>query len=235
MEEYGALIEGRTPMRALPMPLSRPDVGVVTSAIASLPAQVSAALVIGLPEPATADVQRRLAEHAGPLVISEIDAVTAALAAAALTMLRTRGIPPPRARVVLADADATPLLAPILIACGIGELTAWRECDASEYPLHRLMEHNDILIDPDGAAKRLAPPRTTLSLPHDLFDYGALVVPGLLGALCGHGVAVLDIAHLGATALTLTALSATGKLLPELNAPRLLSAIARNVSLTVAQ
>lgn len=83
-----------------------------------------------------------------------------------------------------------PLLAPILIACGIGELTARRECDAPEYRLHRLMEHDDILIDPDGATQRLAPPRTAPSLPHDLFDYGALVVPGLLGAPRGRGVAV---------------------------------------------
>ena len=53
------------------------------------------------------------------------------------------------------------------------------------------MEHNDILIDPNAAAPMPLAPDRTVTIPHDPFDFGALVLPGLLGALCGHGVAAL--------------------------------------------
>ena len=42
-------------------------------------------------------MQRRVADTAGPLVIAEIDVVSAALAAAVMTMLRSRGVKRERA------------------------------------------------------------------------------------------------------------------------------------------
>ena len=133
----------------------------------------------------------------------------------------------------MAGAESAPLLGPILIACGIGELTTWRRDDAEDYPLTRLMEHNDILIDPNAAAPMPLAPHRTVTIPHDPFDFGALVLPGLLGALCGHGVAALDIEHLAAAAAAVALLTPSDQVLPELNEPLLVTAIARHVAQTL--
>jgi len=233
MEDYVALIDDRTPMRAVPLPLSRGGVGTVASAITDHRARLSAVLVVGLAASESAAVQRRVADAAGPLVIAETDVVTAALAAAVMTMLGSRGVPRQRARVVITGAESAPLLGPILIACGIGELTNWHHRDASDYPLYRLMQHNDILIDPNAAEPMPVAPERTMTIPHDPFDFGGLVVPGLLGALCGHGVAVLDIEHLVAAAHAVALLTPTGQVLPALNEPLLITTIARHVSQTL--
>ena len=233
VEDYVALIEDRTPMRALPLALSRGGVCTVASAIAGFPTRLSAVLVVGLAASESTAVQRQVADTAGPLVIGEIDIVTAALAAAAITALGSRGVPRERARVVMTGAESAPLLGPILIACGIGDLTNWHNRDAAAYPLNRLMEHNDILIDPNAAAPMQVAPDGTLTIPHDPFEFGALVLPGLLGALCGHGVAALDIEHLAAAANAVARLTPAGQVLPELNEPMLVTAIAHHVSQTI--
>jgi hypothetical protein len=97
MEDYVALIEDRTPMRALPTALSRGGVCRVASAIAGFPTRLSAVLVVGLAASEPAAVQRQVADTAGPLVIGEIDMVTATLAAAAITVLGSRKVPRERA------------------------------------------------------------------------------------------------------------------------------------------
>ncbi len=233
MEDYVALIEDRTPMRALPLPLSRGGVPTVASAIAGFPTRLSAVLVVGLAASESAGVQRQVADTAGPLVIGEIDMVTAALAAAVITVLGSRGVPRERARVVMTGAESAPLLGPILIACGIGDLTTWHNRDAAAYPLNRLMEHNDILIDPNAAAPVQVAPDGTLTIPRDPFEFGALVLPGLLGALCGHSVAALDIEHLAAAANAVARVTPAGQVLPDLNEPMLVTAIAHYVSQTI--
>lgn len=233
MEDYVALIEDRTPMRALPLPLSRGGVCRVASAIAGFPTRLAAVLVVGLAASESAAVQRQVADTAGPLVIGEIDMVTAALAAGVITVLGSRGVPRERARVVMTGAESAPLLGPILIACGIGDLTTWHHRDAVAYPLNRLMEHNDILIDPNAAAPVQVAPDGTLTIPNDPFEFGALVLPGLLGALCGHGVAALDIEHPAAAANAVARLTPAGQVLPDLNEPMLVTAIAQHVSQTI--
>jgi len=193
--------------------------GTVASAITGHRTRLSAAFVVGLGASESAAVQRRVAEAAGPLVIAEIDVVTAAQAAAVMAMLRSRGVQRQRARVAMAGAESAPLLGPILIACGIGELTSWHPRDAQDYPLNRLMEHNDIVICPKAAAPMLVAWDRTLTIPHDPFDFGALVLPGLLGALCGHGVTALDVLHLAAAAHAVALVTPTLRVLPELNDP----------------
>jgi hypothetical protein len=233
MQDYVELIEDRTPMRAVPLTLSTGDVPTVVSAITGLRARLSAVLVVGLSAAECAAVQRGVVDAGGPLVIAEIDAVTAALAAAVMRMLRSRGVKRQRARVVMAGAESAPLLGPILIACGIGDLTTWHDRDAPDYALSRLMQHNHVLIAPRAVASRVAPERT-LTIPHDPFDVGALVVPGLLGALCGLDVAALDVEHLAAAALAVAHLTPTGQVLPELDEPLLVTTIARHLSQTLA-
>src|SRR5882757_4193503 len=123
MEDYVELIADRTPMRAVPLPLATRDLPTVVSTITGLRARLSAVLVVGLSAAESAAVQRRVADAGGPLVITHIDAVTAAVAAAVITTLRSRGVKRARARVVLTDTESLPRLGPTLIACGIGELT----------------------------------------------------------------------------------------------------------------
>ena len=65
MEGYVDLIEDRTPMRALPLPLSSGDVPAVASAITGLRARLLAVLVVGLSASESAAVQRRVADAAG--------------------------------------------------------------------------------------------------------------------------------------------------------------------------
>ena len=233
MQDYVALLSDRTPMHAVALPLWRGDVGTVASAITGHRTRLSAAFVVGLGASESAAVQRRVAEAAGPLVIAEIDVVTAAQAAAVMAMLRSRGVQRQRARVAMAGAESAPLLGPILIACGIGELTSWHPRDAQHYPLNRLMEHNDIVICPKAAAPMLVAWDRAVTIPHDPFDFGALVLPGLLGALCGHGVTALDVLHLAAAAHAVALVTPTLRVLPELNDPRLVSAIAHHVSQTL--
>ncbi|MGO9551649.1 hypothetical protein [Mycobacterium sp.] len=233
VQDYVALLSDRTPMHAVALPLSPGDVGAVGSAITGHRTRLSAAFVVGLGAPESAAVQRWVAEAAGQLVIAEIDVVTAAQAGAVMAMLRSRGVQHQRARVAMAGAESAPLLGPILIACGIGELTSWHPRDAQHYPLNRLMEHNDIVICPKAAAPMLVAWDRPVTIPHDPFDFGALVLPGLLGALCGHGVGELDVLHLAAAAHAVALVTPSLHVLPELNDPRLVSAIAHHVSQTL--
>ncbi len=56
----------------------------------------------------------------------------------------------------------------------------------------------------------LPAPHQILTIPQDPFDFGGLVLPGLLDAMCGHGVAAPDIEHLAAAARALTLITPTG-------------------------
>ena len=134
---------------------------------------------------------------------------------------------------MITGRESTPLLGLILIACGIGELTNWRLGDAEAYPLRRLKEHNDIVILPNAAAPMPVALDRTLTIPHDPFKLGGLVLPGLLDALCGHRVAALDVEHLAAAAQAVALITPSGQVLPEMNEPLLVGTIARHVSQTI--
>lgn len=88
MENYAALIAERTAMRALP--LIRGEPAAVASRITQLPARVGAVFLIGLDASGASHVKREVTAAGGPPVISELDAVTATLAAAAMRFLRRR-------------------------------------------------------------------------------------------------------------------------------------------------
>lgn len=96
------------------------------------------------------------------------------------------------------------------------------------------MQHNDILVDPNAAAFVPRAWDRTVSIPRDPFEFGALVLPGLLASLCGHGVAALDVEHLVAAAHVLALLTPTDQLLPELDEPRLVTTIAQHISQTLS-
>ncbi|AWK76024.1 hypothetical protein CBI38_31055 (plasmid) [Rhodococcus oxybenzonivorans] len=230
MEDYAALIRDRTPMRALSVPVTTDDPHVLTERILGLPTGVSAVFVIGLRHRESAAVAREVTERGGPVVLTELDVLTAAVAAATITTLRRRSVPPRAGRVVITGASWAPLLAPVLIASGVGDLSSWHERDAEAFPLRRLMDHNDVLIDLAGCAPEGAAVGRTVTVPTDTFPYGALVLPGLLAALCGHEVRTLTVEAVAACVRALALITPADQMLPSAGDRRLVSAIARHVS-----
>ncbi|ANS28881.1 hypothetical protein R1CP_21015 [Rhodococcus opacus] len=166
----------------------------------------------------------------GPVILTELDVLTAAVAAATITTLRRRSVPPRAGRVVITGASWAPLLAPVLIASGVGDLSSWHERDAEAFPLRRLMEHNDVLVDLAGCAPDGAAPGRTVVVPADGFVYGALVLPGLLAALCGHQVRTVTVEVVAACVRALALITPADRMLPSVDDRLLVSAVARHVS-----
>jgi len=231
MEDYAALIRQRTPMRALCLPVTTGDhPHVLTERILGLPTGLSAVFVVGLGHRESAAVAREVTERGGPVVLTELDVLTAAVAAATITTLRRRSVPPRAGRVVITGASWAPLLAPVLIASGVGDLSSWHERDAEAFPLRRLMEHNDVLVDLSGCAPDGAAPGRTVVVPADGFAYGALVLPGLLAALCGHQVRTVTVEVMAACVRALALITPAARMLPSVDDRLLVSAVARHVS-----
>lgn len=237
IEDYVALLDDRTTLRAFALPLPTGDANSVRSAVTHTPRPWSAVFVVGATASELTEITRYLSDAAGLLVIGEAAMVAAAAAAAALSVLRRQSVTPPRARVVVVnDSDTSAFLCPLLIRCGIGELTTWHPRDAQDYPLHRLMTHNHLLIAPHPTAS--APSTAaypTIMIPWDPFEFGALALPGTLSALCGHAVTTLDTDHLAAAATAIAATTPAGQLLPELSEPRLIGTIADHLSRVIDQ
>ncbi|MDV6247800.1 hypothetical protein R1X32_09125 (plasmid) [Rhodococcus opacus] len=233
MEDYANLIRERTPIRALRLPLTTGDPHTVADRIIGLGSRVSAVFLLGLGPTEAAAVQREVDEGGGPLVITELDVLTVPLAAAAITVLRRRSVPPRRGRVVVTNPQWAPLLAPVLISSGVGDLSSWHQLDAEAFPLRRLMEHNDVLVDLAGCAPEGAAPGRTVTVPPDPFAYGALVLPGLLSALCGHGVRTLTVEVVAACVRALALITPADQLLPSLDDRLLVSAVARHAGRTI--
>src|SRR5271166_5496679 len=173
-------------------------------------------------EPATAAA-------GGPPVISELDVVTAALGAAAMSFLRGRDIAPRRGRIVVTGAEVVPRPGPLLVALGAGSMTPWHPFDAQDYPLPRMMAHNDLLIDLADAAPDNAAPARTLRMPSEPHDYGALVIPGLLRGLCRHEPTPVTIEVLAACSRALALVTAPDAILPDIDERLLIPAVVRHV------
>ncbi|QHE74045.1 NADP-dependent malic enzyme (plasmid) [Rhodococcus sp. WAY2] len=233
MEDYATLIRDRTPIRALRLPLTTGDPHTVADRIIGLGSRVCAVFVLGLGHTDAASVQREVEEGGGPLVITELDVLTVPLAAATITVLRRRSVPPRAGRVVITNPQWAPLLAPVLITSGVGDLSSWHERDAEAFPLRRLMEHNDVLVDLAGCAPETAAPGRTVVVPPDLYAYDALVLPGLLSALCGHGVRRLTVEVVAACVRALALITPADQMLPSLDDRLLVSAVARHASRTI--
>lgn len=227
LDRYVKLINATTLLRAFALQLTgqppavAPDVGSQLSSM-------SAVFIVGLAAPTAADVQDRVSRAGGPLIVAYTDAIATAQAAAVLAVLKSLDVPTHRARVALADAGPSPRLRSILVGAGIPELTRWHECDASSYSRRRLRAHHDVVISPNPTTPLLAFGEHTVRLPEPA-DLAALVVPGLLSALCGHRIAASGIEYLIAAAHGIAAVTPTGQTLPAVDEPLLIGAIARHI------
>lgn len=229
MENYAALITEAIPRRAVPLPLTQNDPAAVAARLTQLPSRVAAVFLIGLDPSATAQVQRAVYTRGGPTVIGELDVVTATLGAAAMSALRGRNIAPRRARIVVTGAGTVPRLGPLLIALGAGSMTTWRSYDTPDQRLHDVMARSDLLLDLADAAPDNVAPGRRLRLPGDLYDYAALVLPGLLRGLGRHRRVPLTVEVLAACARALALVTPADAMLPGLDERLLIPAIGRHV------
>lgn len=230
MEHYAALLRERTVLDAVTIPLICAEPATVVERVMELPETVAAVFVLGLAVSESINVQVGVAGAGGPLVVTELDMVTAATAAAAVTTLRRRRLGPRRGRVAVLGAEAAPRLEPVLLSSGAGSVANWFECDASQVPLSRVMSYNDVLIDLTGTASQAVAPGRTVRVPENMFEYASLPLPGLLSALCGYGATELTADALAASTRALALATPTGCTLPDPNNPLLLSTVARQVT-----
>lgn len=233
MENYAALVRERTAIRAGCLPLVQGGADAIATRIAGLSQRVSAVVIVGLDPSESACVQLKAASLRGPLVVSESDLVAAALSAAAITTLRRYGIARRRERVVVTNPATLPRFSRVLRTAGVAQLATWNEPDSAD--LRALVAEHDILVDLAGTAADTTAPGRTLRLPRDLFDYGGLVLPGLLSALRDHPVKSVTKDVLAACAQALTAVTQSDRILPALTEPLLVPTIATEVALTLEQ
>ncbi|MFE3293842.1 hypothetical protein [Rhodococcus sp. NPDC059234] len=229
MERYAGLIRSHTPIRVLRLPTTTGDAQLVATRICGTAPRVSAAFVTGLCARESSQVKGEVAARGGPLVLTELDAVTAGLAATTISVLRRCGTAPRSGRVVVNGPEHAPLLGPTLMKSGIGQIANWHRGDAHAFPLRRLMEQNDVLIDLAGAAADTDAPGRTVHYPADPYEVGQLIVPGLISALCGHEANVLTAEVLAAAARALALTTPAGQALPGPDEGLVTRAIAREV------
>ena len=129
MEDYAAMICDRTALHAVRLPLATADVNTVIARVLSLQPRISAAFVVGLDAPAATAVQHGVAERGGPLVVTEIDVVTATLTAMTISALRNLVVGPRVGQVVITGAHRAPMLGPTLLMSGVAGISSWRTSD----------------------------------------------------------------------------------------------------------
>lgn len=230
LENYATLISDRTPVRTLRVPLPAGDVRAVSDRIISMSSSASVVFAVGLDPLDSAAVQHRTADYGGPLVITEIDVVSVALAAAVLAMLRGRRTAARRGGIVAIDIEYAPQLGPLLFALSGRSVTSWHERDAAAGSLCEALGPDDVLVDLPGSAPPDIASGRTVTMPAVPFDYGSLVLPGLLSALGRCSKPVLTLGLLAACARALALLTPAGAVLPDLRQRLLVPAVARHVA-----
>ncbi|MDQ1321228.1 MAG: hypothetical protein QG655_2471 [Actinomycetota bacterium] len=235
LENYAALISDRTPVRTLRVPLPAGDVRAVSDRIISMSYSASVVFVVGLDPLDSAAVQHRAADYGGPLVITEIDVVSVALAAAVLAMLRDRRPAARRGGIVVIDIERAPRLGPLLFALSGRSVTSWHERDAAAGSLCAALGPDDVLVDLAGSAPSDIAAGRTVTMPTVPFDYGALALPGLLSALGRCSKPVLTLELLASCARALALLTPAGAVLPDLRQRLLVPAVARHVARSLGE
>ena len=149
-------------------------------------------------------------------VVTGRDTAAIALSAAVLTTLTRAGRRPRTSRVLIAGADTTPLLSPLLAAAGVCDITIWSMKDAARFPLRRLTADVHVVVDllditaQAGIDAPDATPAVVTPHGHD----AVLAVPGLLRALLRTPDARLDVSVCHACVLALVMATPLGERLP---------------------
>ncbi len=196
------------------------NAGELSVALRSLPDEVEAVYLTGADPAKARAAQRDVAAGGGLPVITEEETAAIAMAAAVLVRSRRLHVAPFAAKVVVAGSDTMPLLVPLLVASGIGEVLAWRRDDAAGYPLAEIARNATAVADPAGelgGSALAAPERSARLLP--LPGLFAAVRRGLVARPVNDPLYQLDVHR--ACAHALTTLTPVDRLLPELSDPDL--------------
>jgi hypothetical protein len=228
-EDYVTLIRSRTPLRAGSLLLAESGANEAATRISVLPKRVAAVFISGMQPAEAACTQLKAASLNAPVVISESDLVTAVLAAAAITTLRRHSIRLPQGRIALRSPEVLPRLRPVLRSAGVATVTIVSGREHGQPPPQQSTAHHDVLIDLSGTAPPSAMSARTLAPPCEPFDHVALILPGLLTALCRHRTATLTIDILAACARAVSATAPPSQLLLALTAPLLVPTVTRQV------
>ncbi|MDH6283765.1 hypothetical protein [Prescottella agglutinans] len=229
MEQYADLIGNHTPIRVLRLPITTGDVQLVAARISSTAPRVSVAFVTGVGSGESCRIKQDVAARGGPLILTELDAITAVLAATTISVLRRGGAAPRSGKVVVNSPELAPLIGPTLMKCGVREVVNWNSRDAYAFPLRRLMERHDVLVDLAGTAADTDAPGRIVRSPSDPYQVGQMVVPGLMSALCGYGASEVSAEVLAAAARALALTAPPGQALPKSGDDLVTRAIARQV------
>ncbi|OLT18858.1 hypothetical protein BJF78_11755 [Pseudonocardia sp. CNS-139] len=119
-------------------------------------------------------------------MLTEEDTTAVALTAAALAYLRRIGLRPASARVLVVGAARMPVLTPVLMGCGMHEVSMWNQTDQQWFPLHRAVRDADVVLDllRSDELGRLAPDRPDGSILGVGLAHGpSVAAPGMLRAL----------------------------------------------------
>ncbi|WP_301121310.1 hypothetical protein [Mycolicibacterium fortuitum] len=233
MHRYATLIAEHTPMRALSLPLTHRDPGAIAAHLTDRSTGLDAIVLIGPDGPASAHIAAAVHRGGGPTVISELDVLTVALGAAALTCLRRRSIAPRSGRIAVTGADSAPRLGPLLAALGAGPMTTWHRHDIDPHRLPAALAGLDLLIDLDNSVARHLGPPDTLRLPEYPFEHTALILPGLLNGLHPYPRTLISVDILAACSRALALITPAGRTLPRLYDRLLDPAVARHVTRTL--
>ncbi|EME61677.1 hypothetical protein [Amycolatopsis decaplanina] len=234
------LLRDHTALDPFRVAVTARDAAELASALRALPSAVTA-IFLARTEPVRARaVQRDLARGGRIPVITEYDTLAIGLAAAVLVTLRRAEVAPHKARVVVAGAGTVPLLVPLLMACGVGDIASWREGDAVGFPLSVISRDASVVVDLLDVA--MAPrPAFEADATQVVLTAGdpvghLLALPGLLravreGPIAGQAGDLFE--HLDAhraCAQALAGLTPVDRVLPDLADPDLTHRVARAVT-----
>lgn len=176
-------------VRAVAVRVPPGDADALAARLRELPEDVAAILITRTePERARA-AQRRLEIEGARTVLTEEDTTAITLTAAALAYLRRIGRDLLAARVLVIGAARMPVLAAVLMGCGIYEVSMWNEGDERWFPLRRAVRDADVVLDllRDPELGRLAPDRPDCSILGTGLAHGpSVAAPGMLRALADY-------------------------------------------------
>ncbi len=173
-----------------------------------LPSDVGAVFLQRTPPALTC--RARALTHGLP-ILTDQDIIAIALTAALLTATSQAGRTPRASTVVIAGADALPVLCPLLMIAGFGDVTTWNPADADMFPLRRITSGAHAIVDLlNGTVDLTAAEVIRLDSGHQ----PVLALPGLLRALIHTRGARLDLHVHHACALALVMATPPDRQLP---------------------
>ena len=217
LREEAAIISRLTALTVTTTPVSAADDESTLIDAIQRTGGVGAIFLTGVEAGRAEATRRAVDEQGGPVVVTDQDATAMAVTASLLPALARAGLEPGHSRVVITGAPTAPLLRPLLITAGIGEIDSWNAWDATNFGLKRLVYGADAVIDLIGRASHklhFDRAQPIIISPSPRID-ASLSVPGLLAAVLRCSARKVDTRLYYECALTLVASTPPDRLLPE--------------------